>query len=223
MSKKYIDESYYFQYSLLGEIYAYGAKKVGKFNFPEIKPVNIIPDAPVLSINYLLSCSNIENYWFHCFCDDYQFERLWNNFYKYLPLLKKARGIITTDFSLYRDYPNDLLIWNTYRNRVMAYAIQNVNCNTIPTATFGDENTWSWCFDSLPQNSSVAITTNGTLKDPEAKRLFVGGVNELKKVVHPSTIIVCGRVPSWLDIKFSDTKIVHISSYGQVWNARRNK
>ena len=45
----------------------------------------------------------------------------------------------------------------------------------IPTPGFGPERTWEWCFDGLPMNSSVAITTNGTLDDPEARRLFIGG------------------------------------------------
>ena len=128
--------------SFLGEIYAGGAKKVGKYKFPELKEIQLVPNGQVKSFNYMLSTECLNEYWFHCFCDDYQFERLWNNFYYYIPYILKAKGFISTDFSLYRDYNDDILIWNCYRNRVMAYACQKAGATMIPTAGFGGENTW---------------------------------------------------------------------------------
>ena len=211
----------YFQYDLLGEIYAAGAERVGKYGFPQLQEEKLIPDGSVVGFNYLLSAENPGKCWYHCFCDDYQFARLWSNLYRYLPLIKRTRGFISTDFSLYRDYSDDALIWNCYRNRVLAYAIQQAGVPMIPTAGFGPESTWKWCFDGLPQNSTVAITTNGTLSDPEARRLFAGGVEALVFTIHPFAIVVCGKSPAWLDTKYPDVQIIHISSYSQIWNKRR--
>lgn len=81
-----------------------------------------------------------------------------------MPFVLKAKGFISTDFSLYRDYKDDILIWNGYRNRVMTYAMQKAGGSIIPTAGFGGEETWEWCFDGLPYNSVVAITTNIKLR-----------------------------------------------------------
>ena len=210
----------YLQFDLLGEIYAGDAEKVGKYGFPQLKEEKWLPEGGVYSFNYLLSAKHPENNWYHCFCDDYQFSRLWKGFYKYLPIIKKTKGFISTDFSLYRDYRDDVLIWNCHKNRVMAYALQKANVRIIPTAGFGPERTWSWCFDGLPKYSTVAITTNGTLRDPEARRLFAGGVEALIDKVHPYAIVVCGKVPDWLERKYPDILIKHILSYGQYWSLR---
>lgn len=210
----------YFQYDFFGEIYAAGAERVGKHGFPQLQEEKWIPEEPVASYNYLHSEEHPENSWYHCFCDDYQFARLWPNFYYYLPLLQRTKGFISTDFSLYRDYNDDALIWNCYRNRVMAYAIQKANVPMIPTAGFGPESTWEWCFDGLPKHSTVAITTNGTLRDPEARRLFAGGVEALVYTLRPYALVVCGKSPTWMDTKYPDIKMVHIPSYGQIWHRR---
>lgn len=211
----------YFQYDFLGNLYAGDAEKVGKYGFPQLREENWVPTKNVRPFNYLLSMDNPGDWWIHCFCDDYQFERLWNNFYAYKDIILRAKGFISTDFSLFRDYSEEQLRWNCYRNRVIAYAIQKEGGTVIPTAGFAGENTWSWCFDGLPHNSSVAITTNGTRSDPEAKRLFVGGIDAMVKTISPKAIIVCGKYPEWLNDKYPGIEIVPIQSYSQMWQERR--
>jgi len=208
------------QYDLFCDIYAGDAPKVGKYGFPQLKEINIIPNGDIRSFNYLLSLPDPEKYWIHCFCDDYQFERLWGNLDHYMDYIVKAKGFISTDFSLYRDYSDDWLIWNCRRNRCMAYAIQERNGIMIPTAGFGPERTWDWCFDGLPHNSTLAVTTNGTLDDPEARRLFVGGIDALVYTTHPHTLVICGKYPSWIDTKYPEIVIINIPSFGQQWKAR---
>ena len=90
----------------------------------------------------------------------------------------------------------------------------------IPTAGFGPEKTWDWCFDGLPQNSTLAIKTNGTLSDPEARRLFVGGVDALVRTKNPHTLVICGNYPSWMDKKYPYINIVKIPSFSQQWKVR---
>lgn len=55
--------------------------------------------------------------WVHFYEDDVSFERLWNQPNKYLPILKKYAGVISPDFSVYRDMPLVMLEWNVYRSR----------------------------------------------------------------------------------------------------------
>ena len=210
----------YFQYDILGELYAGDAKRVGKYGFPQLSKEAFIPSNQVKPFNYMLSLDNPDEWWIHCFCDDYQFERLWYGFEKYLPVIRKLDGFISTDFSLYREYSDDALIWNCYRNRCMAYAVQKNGGRMIPTAGFGPERTWSWCYDGLPEESSLAVTTNGTLDDPEARRLFVGGIDALINTKRPVNLIVCGNYPSWLDSKYPNVNIVGIPSFSQQWNRR---
>ncbi|WP_173472881.1 DUF4417 domain-containing protein [Eubacterium ruminantium] len=209
-----------FQYDFFGDIYAGDANRVGKYGFPQLAEEDYIPTQQVKPFNYMLSLDEPEKWWIHCFCDDYQFERLWTGFDYYMNYIIRLNGFISTDYSLYRDYDDDKLIWNCYRNRCMAYAVQKNNGIMIPTAGFGPEKTWDWCFDGLPMNSSVAVTTNGTLDDPEARRIFVGGIDALVHTVYPKNLIVCGKYSEWLNNKYPNVNIVGIPSYGQQWQRR---
>ncbi len=211
-----------FQYDLFGELYAGDAVKVGRYGFPQLAKETYIPTQQVKPFNYLMSVDKPEETWIHCFCDDIQFQRLWTRFYYYLEYILKLKGFISTDFSMYRDYSDEALVWNCHRNRCIAYAVQKAGGVMIPTAGFGPEKTWDWCFDGLPMHSTLAITTNGTLSDPEAKRLFVGGVDALVNIKKPSNLVVCGNYPKWLDTKYPNTRIIGIPSFSQQWHERRS-
>ena len=196
---------------------------VGKHGFPALMPQKLIPDTMPLPMNYMMSDVNISKNWYHCFVGDEQFERYWHNFYKYVPYIRSAKGLISTDFSIYRDIPEETQIRNCYRNRVLTYAMQKINPNVIPTAGFGGENTWNWCFDGLPKHSTFAITTNGVLSDPEACRLFIGGVDTLVQTREPYALVVCGNYPEWLDTKYPKIRIIPILSYSQMWRSRARR
>ncbi len=212
---------YEYQFDFIGNILASDAILVGKYGFPALTHQKLIPDVMPLPMNYMLSDKNISKNWYHCFVGDEQFERYWHNFDKYVPYIRSAKGLISTDFSIYRDIPKDTQIRNCYRNRVLAYTMQKINPNIIPTAGFGGEDTWEWCFDSLPKHSTYAITTNGVLSDPEGRRLFIGGVDALVLTLEPYALVVCGNYPKWLDTKYPGVRIIPILSYSQMWSARR--
>ena len=89
----------------------------------------------------------------------------------------------------------------------------------IPTAGFAGESSGEWCFDGLPKNSTVAVTTN-TLYDKEAKRLFVGGINVMVKKIQPTAIVFCGKCPAWISKKFPDIQVIKIKSYSEMWHER---
>ena len=173
----------------------------------------------MLPFNCLKSTVKKARYWYHCFTAEKYFHRLYNGFRNYVELLKQTKGLISADFSLFRDYPEEFLIANCRANRLVDYALQQEGIPMIPTAGFAGESSWDWCFDGLPLNSTVAITTNCLGRDKEANRLFVGGVNTMVKKIQPTAIVVCGKVPDWLATKFPDIQIVHIDSYSQMWSA----
>ncbi len=85
------------------------------------------------------------------------------------------------------------LIWNCTRNRVMAYYLQKQGFNIIPVATWCHESDFEWCFDGLPEHSSIAISTNGCKTDPYSHKMFMMGVAELQRQKKPINLIVCGR------------------------------
>ena len=211
------------QYDFIDEFIAGDAVRVGKYGFPQLSD-NYNVDSPgkekTLPFNYMLSDKRIISHWFHFFINDGQFERIWKNFWHYIPYFQKAKGLISSDFSLYTDFSQELCIWNCLRNRSIAYALQKVNKNVIPTASFAGEETWDWCFDGLPHNSTVAITTNNVLSDPEAIRVFTGGFKAMMESINPKEVVICGNYPSWIQEKYPYLKITQIMTYGQVWKQR---
>ncbi len=60
------------------------------------------------------------------------FERIWTTPNKYLPIIKKFRGVITPDFSVYRDMPLVMQQWNIYRSRAIGHWLQEKRCNGYP-------------------------------------------------------------------------------------------
>ena len=54
----------------------------------------------LLPFNFAMSNKDTD-YFIHFFLQDYQFNRIWNNPSKYIEILKRYKGIIMPDFSLY--------------------------------------------------------------------------------------------------------------------------
>lgn len=152
------------------------------YHIPKLKATHYIPEI-LVPFNFAITEKSPENKWVHFFIDDYQFERIWNTPNKYLNILKRFNGVITTDFSMFLSMPKAQQIWNCFRNRVVAYWLQNNGLNIIPTAGWSDKESFKWCFDGLAKNSTVAITSVGTRKNGVYKNNFNQGLYELIKIV----------------------------------------
>jgi hypothetical protein len=105
-------------------------------------------------------------------------------------------------------------IWNCTRNRVMAYYLQKNGFDVVPVATWCEEDDFEWCFDGLPEESSIAISTNGCMSSPYSKRIFLQGVEELQKKKKPSNLIICGRE---VDALGKYDNIIYYPCFSQRW------
>ena len=210
-----------YQCDLIGAFLSAEADKVGKYDFPQLQQNNYLPDTEVLPFNYITKAMFRKPCWYHCFINDKQFQRLYRNFWHYKEILTKfIKGLISTDFSLFRDMDEAEQIENCRKNRAVDYALQKLGISVIPTAGFAGESSWKWCFDGLPTNSTIAVTTNCIGNDPDAKRLFIGGIRAMVNKIQPNTIIVCGKCPDWLFTKYPKIKIVQIPNYSQMRRER---
>lgn len=172
---------------------------VGKYDMPIVKATQNYQILNMLPFNYINSCPMPSEFYLCFYIDDYQFERIWNNPDKTAETLKQFKGIIGPDFSLYRDMPNMLNIYNCWRNKVLMAYFQSQGIEVIPNVTWSDEESYSWCFDGLPQNSVVAVSTNGILRDKRATELFVSGFKEMLKRLTPTKIIIVGTLPKEIE------------------------
>lgn len=152
---------------------------------------------------------------------DVKFERLWNNPKRYLEKLKKFKGVISPDFSLYRNMPLVMQQWNTYRSRALAVWLQNNGIEVIPNIRFNDERTYDFCFDGIEQFKTIAVGTHGCIKNKIDKEYFKKGLAELVKRLSPKTIIVYGATPDDIFKVYKDAGIEIISFESEFSKSRK--
>ena len=186
----------------------------GKYDIPtihnddvEIKNVEFIP------FNYVKSNTDATNKGIHFFIDDYQFQRLWNNIDKYINMLKKYKYVCTPDFSTYTDYPLALQIYNHYKKQWIGQYMQSKGIKVIPTVSWSNEESYNWCFDGIPKESVIAISSVGTQKNEESKYNFIKGYNKTIEMIKPKQILFYGKVPDECE-----GNIINIKSFQNKFN-----
>lgn len=172
---------------------------VGKYEIPQIDPETKYPGGEFVGMNYALTEKFPESKIMHCFVDDYQFIRYWNNPDKYLPVLSRFSAVCSPDFSTYTDMPLAMQIYNHYRKHWLAAYWQLNGITVYPTISWSDEKSYDWCFDGEPVGGVVAVSSVGTQKNKESKRLFLLGYEEMMKRLDPAWVIFYGIVPEECD------------------------
>ena len=172
---------------------------VGKYEIPQIDPETKYPGGEFVGMNYALTEKFPESKIMHCFVDDYQFIRYWNNPDKYLPVLSKFSAVCSPDFSTYTDMPLAMQIYNHYRKHWLAAYWQLNGITVYPTISWSNESSYEWCFDGEPVGGVVAVSSVGTQKNKESKRLFLLGYEEMMKRLDPAWVIFYGIVPEECD------------------------
>jgi len=155
--------------------------------------------------------------WIHFYIDGKRFECIWNNPKQYLNLLKRFGGVITPDFSLYRGLPLAMQIWNTYRNRAIAYWLQSNGVSIIPNIRWGDERTYSFAFEGIEQGGTVAISTNGCIQKKLDRHYFAKGLAKMVETLKPDTIVNYSYTPDDIFVPYRNQgiEIIQIQNYAE--------
>lgn len=181
---------------------------VGEYNIPEVLPCTSIHTNNFISFNYAKTAKEKEKKGVHFFLDDYQFIRLWDKADMYLAMLKQFDCVCSPDFSLYLDYPKAMQIWNHYRKMWLSAYYQEYGINVIPTACWSDEDSYDFCFDGMPKNSLIAVSSLGTMHGKMQQELFRNGYEEMIKRLNPTGVVFYGQVPEWV----GSSGVIHIGS-----------
>ena len=160
------------------------------WQMPVIRNDGFIPDS-LIGFNYAKT-SKEKKTGIHFFIDDYQFERVWANPEKYVDILKEYDCILSPDFSLYMDMPIPMKIWNIYRSRQIGSYYQSQGIKVIPTISWAEKETFTFCFAGIPEGSIVAISTIGVKTDEKALQIWKDGVDAMIEHIEPSTILIYG-------------------------------
>ena len=173
---------------------------VGEFDIPEIEPIDIdVTDTPMVGFNYAKTEKESEKKIVHFFLDDYQFERVWNNPDIYLSVLQRFKAVVTPDFSTYLDFPKAVQIFNTYRRQWCGAYWQSYGIKVIPTVRW-IEGQDRWCFDGIPKNALICLSTIGGFRDKEVKKLWLEGYHRVLDALEPSHILFYGKLYPEIDV-----------------------
>ncbi len=172
------------------------ANYAGDEEIPCIITSNKIPEK-VISFSKAVTSKEYDS-WIHFYEHDYKFEKLWNNPQKYLPIIKRFKGIISPDFSLYYDMPLVMQKWNTYKGKALAAYLYENGVEIIPNVRWGDERTFALSVLGVEQNKTIAVGTHGCIKTIEEKQMFIRGFDYVVQALKPKNIVVYGRMPDKL-------------------------
>ncbi|MDO5297085.1 MAG: DUF4417 domain-containing protein [bacterium] len=190
----------------------------GRFEMTVLQPVRDAEPQNLIGFNEARYADNRQDKWFHFYIDDYQYECLWNDLRKYIPMLKQFAGGIGPDFSMYHDMKRAQQLWNCWRNRALAYIMQKEGILTVPNACWSDEESLEWAFDGLPEDSLLAVTTQACMgQDYVLRQALLNGLHELVRRKHPRKLVVYGKFPEEWKERFPMPIDVHPSFCEKKW------
>lgn len=168
----------------------------GPDEMPCIKSSDNLPER-VISFTKALKSQDY-NQWIHFYEHDCKIECIWNNPRKYLPIIKRFKGIISPDFSVYYDMPLAMQKWNIYRGRALSNWFGQNGVEVIPNLRWGDSRTYEITCCGIEKDKTIAVGTHGCIKSNSDKINFIDGLDYTIQKLTPKNIVVYGRIPEKL-------------------------
>ena len=191
----------------------------GVFEFPTLYPTYWVPNK-LIAFSKALKSKDYDQ-WIHFYEEDYLFERVWRNPKRYLPLFLRFNGVVLPDFSVYRDMPFVMQLWNIYRSRAIGFWLQLNGVKVIPNLRWGDSRTFRCCCDGIEKCCNIAVGTLGVIKDRDDRKFFIEGLEVVVERLQPKAIIVYGDAPDAIFGKYANAGIQIIQFDSDCATARR--
>lgn len=162
--------------------------------FPQLKPYNGPTDFVCVPFTERKKYDG-HNQAIHFFLHDYKFrDAVWCNLEHTSYSLVKYDYVFSPDLSLWKDLPTEFYnIRNIYYSRFIVAYWQHCGFNVIPTASWGNLDSFSYCFQGLPQNSVIAVSGMGNQASSDSYNRWCYGIRRLEESLCPTMIIVYGQ------------------------------
>ncbi|MDR0621265.1 MAG: DUF4417 domain-containing protein [Deltaproteobacteria bacterium] len=167
----------------------YGAKFSGFYEIPRLYKVDFIPQG-IVSFEKRQKAD--KNQWLHFYTYDEKFECVWNEPEKYLNDIKEFEGVITPDFTVFRDFPFAFQIYNVYRGRALGHWWQSHGLKVIPNVRWGNKKTFGFAFEGIQKGGTVSVGSFGGITIPSNRSFFFKGFDEMLKRIQPNNIVIYG-------------------------------
>lgn len=169
-------------------------RAAGVLRMPALEPADVPAPEKLIPFNVAMRLNRVPaRRGVHFYLDDYQFERVWNAPERYVEKLRQFDCVLTPDFSLYLDMPPPMKIWNIYRSRLIGQFWQRAGVRVVPSLSWAEPESFSYCFDGLPQGATLAAARIGADAYPFCKYVWESGFAEALRRLHPTKIFFYGK------------------------------
>lgn len=128
----------------------------------------------------------------HFFLYDYRFKGLWSKLAERTYEMCDYRLLLTPDYSLAVDVPDFCNKYHLYLTRFIGAYWQQCGYDVLPTASWGNVNSFKYCFEGLPEHSKLAVSGMGHQKSRAHTALWHEALLELERQKSPTLIVVYG-------------------------------
>ena len=172
----------------------------GEYRIPVIQPITEYDETTRwIPYHYINECKkDPSKLGMYFYIDDYRFEALWNSPDKYINRLRQYRYVLAPDFSIYRDMPKALQVFNFYRKHWLAAYWQMNGINVIPTITWTMPQDLKFILDGEPKNSIVSTSSKGVMRDKELLDTYWEDYDYVMEQLQPKMVLFHGIVPDHL-------------------------
>ncbi len=125
----------------------------------------------------------------HFFIDDYRFTGIYNNPERSIEKLSQYAFLLTPDYSTYSDMNYWRQLESVAHSRWVGAYWQSIGLKVVPTITWSDGRSYSFCNDGVEKGCIVAV---GMIGCKHTKIDFLRGYNAMLERVEPSAIICLG-------------------------------
>ena len=137
------------------------------------------------------------------FRNDDKLERLWTHSLDYIPLIASCGAVVTPDYSVSSSMNPYWMDQYIFRNRYLGCLWQSYGAKVIPSIAWDTPETFDICFSGVEPGGIVCVSTLGVGRNLD---VFEAGYEEMKKRLHPSTVILYGDFKPNMSGKFYHVK-----------------
>ena len=171
----------------------FGAE-LSEFGFPILPAVNVSPtDTIDFRESLSRTLSNYANKSVNFYLHDEKFESVWNSPDRYIDHFRAFDCILGLDYSIDTQMPLVMQMWNKYRNHALDYYFSHSGIRVIPNINILPEQCWPWCWQGLPEQSTLCCSTNGRVKSKAARLEFCRCFAEMERQLNPFRVILVGH------------------------------
>ncbi len=182
-------------YDIFRTRYYVGVTYAGDFEMPVIEGTDQVPERLVRFSDSKSPKRDDPSAWVVPYEHDMKLRPFWRNAFKYMDGLLAHPGIVSWDFSMYRNMPFGLQFWNCFKGRLLGSLYERCGGVCIPNVRPTDQRSFSYSFDGLPTEATIAMGTSGALTTREDRAVFTMYVKETVRRLRPKNIIVYGTAP----------------------------